>query len=477
MSKTNNPTQGTMHERENPLGTEKTSTLLRQFSVPAIIGMMVSALYNVVDRIYIGNAPDIGSGGLAGITIGFPIMILQLAVALLFGIGGATLFSIRLGEKKHEEADRVLGNTFIMLILSGIFFSIIGITFHAPLLRLFGASEEVLPYSMAYMEIIFFGSIFQMTSTGMNHLMRANGKPKLAMVTMFVGAGTNIILDPIFIFGFKMGMAGAALATIISQAISMTWIVANFLKKSNPHRIKLRNMIPRPALVGKIASLGVPNFSLQTANSLLHIVLNKSLTRYGGDVAVSVMGVVNSVQTLLTMPLVGLNQGVQPIVSFNFGAKKYDRIITVEKQAIIVATLIMSTGWLLTRFFPAQIVMMFNREPEVLELGKFAVRAWFWALPVVGLQILGANFFQATGRPLKAMTLTLSRQVLLLIPAIMLFSHFWGLHGLLYAAPFADTASALLTGTVFFIGIRAMIRGDQIKSAYTVNSKQFSTQK
>ena len=218
-----------MIERENPLGVEKTSTLLRQFSVPAIIGMVVSALYNVVDRIYIGNAPDIGSNGLAGITVGFPIMILQLAGAFLFGIGGATLFAIKLGEKEHEEADKVLGNAFAMLLIMGLFFSVVGLLFHDPLLRLFGASEEVLPYSKAYMEIIFFGSIFQVTSTGMNHLMRANGKPKLAMVTMFVGAGTNIILDPIFIFGFKMGMAGAALATIISQAISMTWIVENFL--------------------------------------------------------------------------------------------------------------------------------------------------------------------------------------------------------------------------------------------------------
>lgn len=466
-----------MTERVNPLGTEKTSTLLRQFSVPAIIGMVVSALYNVVDRIYIGNAPDIGSGGLAGITIGFPIMILQLAVALLFGIGGATFFAIKLGENKPEEADRVLGNTFVMLLISGVGFAIIGNLFHDPLLRLFGASEAVLPYSKAYMEIIFFGSIFQMTSTGMNHLMRANGKPKLAMVTMFVGAGTNIILDPIFIFGFKMGMAGAALATIISQAISMTWIVANFLVKSNPHRIQLRYMLPRPAIVGKIASLGLPSFSLQTANSLLNVILNKSLLAYGGDVGVSVMGVVNSVQTILLMPLTGLNQGVQPIVSFNFGAKKYDRIISAERQAIITATIIVTTGWVLTRLFPAQIVALFNREPEMLELGQYAIKTWFWSLPVVGLQILGANFFQATGRPFRAMTLTLTRQVLLLIPAIIVFSRLWGLHGLLYAAPFADALSAVITGTAFFIGIRSMMRGEQIKSSFRGQAKQYGTMK
>lgn len=448
-----------MSEERNPLGIEKTSVLLRQFSVPAIIGMVVSALYNVVDRIYIGNAPDIGSSGLAGITIGFPIMIVQLAISLLFGIGGATLFAIKLGQNKGEEADEVLGNTFALLLISGFLFSLSGIVFHASLLRLFGASESVLPYSMAYMEIIFFGSIFQMTSTGMNHMMRANGKPKLAMITMFAGAGTNIILDPIFIFWLKMGMRGAALATIISQAVSMSWILLNFLHHKNKHRIQLRYMRPSIKNALNIATLGTPSFVLQSTNSLLNVVLNRSLLFYGGDIAVSGMGIVNSVQTILLMPLTGLNQGVQPIVSFNYGAKKYDRIKSAERQAIMVATMIVTTGWILTRLFPTQIVMLFNREEELLQFGTYAIRAWFWCLPVVGLQVLGANFFQAIGRPVSAMVLTLTRQVLLLIPAILLFSKWWGIGGLLHAAPFADFTSVLITGTRFYFGIRALDRG------------------
>ncbi len=306
------------------------------------------------------------------------------------------------------------------------------------------------------MRIIFFGSVFQMVSTGMNHMMRANGKPKLAMVTMFVGAGTNIILDPIFIFVFKMGMAGAALATIISQAISMTWIVANFLVKKNPHRIQARYLIPQPQNALKIASYGTPSFVLQGTNSLLNVILNKNLLAYGGDLAVSGMGIVNSVQTILLMPLTGLNQGVQPIVSFNYGAKKYDRIKQAERQAITVATIIVTTGWMITRLFPTQIVALFNREPELLKFGTYAIRTWFWALPVVGLQILGANFFQAIGKPASAMTLTLTRQVIFLIPAIILFSKYWGVSGLLYAAPFADILAVTVTSIRFYHGIKAL---------------------
>lgn len=455
--------QGASEVYENPLGVEKTSVLLRQFSIPAIIGMMVSALYNVVDRIYIGNAPNIGSQGLAGITIGFPIMILQLAIALLFGIGGATLFAIKLGEKKLEEADEILNNTFALLLISGVLFMIFGISFHKPLLRLFGASPEVLPYSMDYMRIIFFGSVFHMTSLGMNHMMRANGKPNLAMITMFAGAGTNIILDPIFIFGFKMGISGAALATIISQAVSMTWVVGNFFSKKNRHRIQFRLMKPRWCNFRRIAALGTPSFVLQSVNSILHVILNKTLLQFGGDVAVSAMGVVNSVQTILLMPITGLNQGLQPIISFNFGARKYDRIKQAERQAMTVATIIVVVGWILTRVFPTQIVAMFNREPELLKLGSYALKTWFWLLPVVGFQILGANFFQAIGRPLSAMTLTLTRQVLLLIPAIIVFSRLWGLEGLLFAAPFADGLAAAITGLRFRVGIRSL--GQDVKES------------
>lgn len=441
-------------EYVNPLGEEKVSKLLLKFSLPAIVGMMVNALYNIVDRIFIGNSSDLGANGLAGITIGFPIMILILALGILFGVGGATLFSIKLGENNKEEAENALGNAFIILLIVGFGFMILGQIFLKPLLSLFGASETVLPYSIEYMRVIFWGAAFHIISVGLNNFIRADGNPKLAMLTMFLGAGTNIVLDPIFIYVFRMGMGGAALATILSQFISATWVISYFIGKRSRNKLKLEYMKIKRHIIIKIISLGLPGFMIQISNSLLNIVLNKNLLFYGGDIAVSGMGIINSLQTILLMPIVGLNQGVQPIISFNFGAKKYSRVKTAVKLAIIAATTVVIIGYIITRLFPEQMIALFNREPALLSFGKYALITWFLCLPVVGFQIISANFFQAIGRPKSAMFLTLTRQIILLIPAIIIFSKFWDINGLLYAAPFADFFSALLTGIWFYYGIK-----------------------
>lgn len=436
----------------NPLGEEKISKLLIKFSIPAIVGMLVSALYNIVDRIYIGNAPELGANGLAGITIGFPLMLIMLAIALLFGIGGATLFSIRLGQKREEDAEKVLGNSFVLLVSSGIIYMIVGQIFLVPLLKLFGASATVLPYSVEYMRVIFFGSTFQILSLGMNHFIRADGSPKIAMMTMFIGAGINIVLDPIFIFGFNMGMMGAALATIIAQGVSALWVVLHFLSKHSKAKLQIKNLILDAVIVKKIVSLGLPGFLLQLASSLLNTLLNRNLFIYGGDIAVSGMGIINSIQTLMLMPIIGLNQGVQPIISFNFGAKNFDRVKEAIKLALAVATGIVVLGFIITRLFPELLVSMFNRDPDLIVFGTMAISSWFMMLPVVGFQIIAANFFQAIGRSKSAMFLTLTRQIIFLIPAVIFFPQFWGVEGLLYAAPFADLLAAILTG-YFFINI------------------------
>lgn len=440
----------------NPLGSEKISKLLFKFSVPAIVGMMVNALYNVVDRIYIGNSPDMGTDGIAGITVGFPIMIIFLALGVLFGVGGATNFSINLGRKKYPEAENFLGNTFSLLILAGVFFAISVRINLQTILILFGASEAILPYAMEYMRIITLGALFHIVSIGMNHFIRADGNPKLAMYTMFLGAGTNIILDPIFIYGFKMGMAGAALATIISQFFSFLWVTSYFIGKQSRNKLKFKYLKIKLNLAVKIATLGLPGFSLQLATSALNAVLNKNLVFYGGDIAVSGMGVINSIQTLLIMPIIGLNQGVQPIISFNFGAKNFDRVKDAAKLAIKVATIIVTFGFIITRLFPVQLISLFNRDPELIKFGGTAIFAWFLCFPVVGFQIVGSNFFQAIGRPKSAMLLTLTRQLILLTPAIIIFPKIWGVEGILYAAPFADFLSFLLTATFFYLGIRKL---------------------
>ena len=444
-----------MH-KPNPLGTEKIGHLILKFSVPAIIGMVVSATYNIVDRIYIGNAADLGPNGLAGITVSFPLMLIQLAIGVLFGVGGATLFAIRLGQKKSHEAEEVLGNALVMLVATGLVYAMFGQLFLNQILQLFGASPTVLPFAADYLRVIFLGSVFQIVSLGMNHFVRADGSPKIAMMTMFIGAGINIILDPVFIYGFGWGMAGAAWATIIAQAVSATWVVLYFIGPRSHHHLHKLNLRLKPALVKQIAELGLPGFLLQLASSLLNTILNKSLLTYGGDVAISGMGVINSVQTFLIMPVIGLNQGVQPIVSFNFGAHQLKRVREAILKAIFIATTIVGVGFLVTRFFPSVLVALFNRDTALMDFTVPALSTWFFMLPVVGFQILGANFFQAIGRYKTAMVLTLTRQVLILITAVLILPTIWGLQGILYAAPIADGSAALLTLWIFVKTLREL---------------------
>ncbi|MGI6585885.1 MAG: MATE family efflux transporter [Gracilibacteraceae bacterium] len=443
-------------EYTNPLGEEKIPGLLVKYSVPAIVGMIVNSLYNIVDRIFIGNSSDLGTYGLAGITIGFPIMIILLSIGLLFGVGGATLFSIKLGEGQPEEADRALGNAFSLMVISGVIFMIMGQILLRPLLTLFGASEAVLPYSVEYMRVIFFGAVFQVIGIGMNNFIRADGSPQIAMLTMFLGAGINTLLDPLFIYVFKMGMTGAALATILAQFISTIWIVAYFTGKRSKHKLKREYIKLKLSTVITITSLGIPGFALQLANSLLNAILNKSLLIYGGDIAVSGMGIINSLQTIFFMPVVGIKQGVQPIISFNYGSRKFNRVKEAVKLAVISATAIVVFGYVITRLFPKQIISIFNRDPELIKFGSYGLISWFLCMPVVGFQIIASNFFQAIGKYRSAMFLTLTRQVIFLIPALIIFPKFWGINGLLHAAPFADFFSALLTGIWFFYGIKAM---------------------
>lgn len=441
-------------EERNILGEEKIYKLLIKFSLPAIVGMTVNSLYNVVDRIFIGNSPDLGMNGLAGITIAFPIMIIIMAVGILFGVGGATRFAIKLGEGDKEEAEKTLGSVFTMLIISSIVLTILGLIFLKPLVVLFGASEEVAPFAVEYLRMIILGSIFKIVSMGFNNIIRADGSPKIAMYTMLIGAITNIILDPIFIFGFRMGMFGAGLATIIAQSLSFIWVILYFAGKRSNNKLRLRYMKPDLDIVKRVVGLGIPDSTLQIANSVLNTVLNRSLLFYGGDLAVSVMGIINSVATLLLLPVVGLRQGLQPIISFNYGAKKYPRVKQALKLGLIIATCIVIVSYTITRVFPGQLVGFFNREEEMISFGIEAMRAWFLLLPVVGIQIIGSSFFQAIGRFKIASFLTLTRQLILLIPAVIIFPRIWGLKGLIHAAPFADFFSFLLTSTWLFIWIK-----------------------
>lgn len=432
-------------DRSKQLGEEKVAKLLLKFSLPAIIGMLVNALYNVVDRIFIGNG--VGSLGIAATTIAFPIMLIILGFAMLIGIGATSLISIRLGEKKKEEAEIILANGIVMLAGVSLIISVLGLVFLEPLLKLFGASEAVLPYAKEYVRIILWGSVFQCVSFGVNGFIRAEGDPKTAMVTMLIGAVLNTILDPIFIFVFKWGIAGAAYATILAQLIAAIWMFKYYFSGKSLLKLHWQNCKLNPAVVSSIFAIGSAPFAMQMAACLLTVILNNSLSLYGGDVAISGMGVIHSVITLILMPIFGINQGVQPIIGFNYGAQKFDRVKEALKLAMLAATIIVSIGFVAIQLFPEQIISVFNREDgELIAFGTHALRTFLIFLPIIGFQIIGANYFQAVGKPKQAMFLSLSRQVLLFIPALLILPRIFGLDGILMAGPASDLLSSLITG-------------------------------
>lgn len=434
------------------LGEEKISKLLLDFSVPAIIGMIVSALYNIIDRIFIGNSS--GSLGIAGITIGFPIMMIQSALGMMVGIGATALLSIKLGQQNKKDAELIVGNTITLLIGISIVMTML-VFFLDPMLRIFGASEEVLPYARDYMRVIMLGSIFTAFTMGMNNFLRAEGKPSLSMATMLASTVLNVILAPIFIFVFKWGMTGAALATLLSQAVSASWILLYFLTGKSSLKIYKSNFKLKKEIVSGIIALGIPSFTMTTAQSILNAIMNRSLVAYGGDIAVSGVGVTMSLLMLIMMPVMGISQGAQPIIGYNFGAKKIDRVNLTLKYAIIAATAISTAGYVVTRLFPSQLISIFNSsDTELITFGTYALLMLTFFLPLIGFQIVGSGYFQAIGKPLQSIILSLSRQVLILIPALLILPHFFKLDGVLAAMPLSDVLATIITGLWLFMHLR-----------------------
>ncbi|MGV8980753.1 MATE family efflux transporter [Clostridium sp.] len=442
-------------DNSKQLGEMKVLKLLMKFSIPAIVGMLVNALYNVVDRIYIGNG--VGSLGIAGITIAFPVMLVMMAFSMLIGIGANSLVSIRLGQNRKEEAEGIFGNAVSLLILTSLILSIIGLVALEPLLKLLGASEQILPYARDYLQIILLGGVFQSIGMGMNNFIRSEGNPKIAMYTMLIGALINTILDPIFIFGFHWGMQGAALATIISQAISAIWVIRYFLTGNSLLKIRKKDLKLKPSVIRGILALGAAPFAMQIAASIQNFIMNTSLATYGGDIAISGMGVVNSIMTLMVMPVFGITQGVQPIIGYNYGAKKYDRVKQAYKLAVIFATSIVILGWIITRLFPEQLVSMFNsKDTELIVFGTMAIKRFMMFLPFIGFQIVSSNYFQAVGKSKHSALLGLSRQVLILIPALIILPKYFGLKGVISAGPLADIVSSVVTGTFIFFEMKRL---------------------
>jgi len=436
------------------LGEKSVGRLLWDFSLPAITGMLVNALYNVVDSIFVGHG--VGPIGLAAVTIAFPIMIILMGFGMLVGVGATTLISIRIGQQQKKEAEKILGNAFVIGLLLSVSLSGVFLLFLDPILVQLGAEPDVLPYAHDFTCIILFGSTFMFTGFGLNNIIRAEGSPKTAMMTMIISAVLNTILNPLFIFGLGLGIRGSALATVLSQLVSATWVLGHFLGPGSFLKFRRENFSIDKALVGNIFTMGASAFFMQVAASIVAGLLNFTLASYGGQMAIAAMGIINRVSLLMLMPLFGIGQGMAPIVGYNYGARNYGRVKETVKKAAFVATAVSATGFILIEGLDTYIIRLFTSEPELIRLGAAGLRLYLLMLPIIGFQIIGSMFFQAIGKPVQSLLLSMSRQILILIPLLFILPRFIGLDGVWLAGPAADLGSTALTGVLLFFELRRL---------------------
>ena len=447
------------------LGTEPVGRLLLRFSIPSIGGMLLNALYNVVDRIFVGRGVD--EIALGGISLVMPLMTLSMAFAMLFGVGAANMISIRMGEKKRADAENALNHCFFLLITVGLLTTVLELALLDPLLALLGAQDgsAAIEYARRYYRIILIGQVFFQLSFGLSHCSRAQGFPVMSLLSMVFGAGLNSILDPIFIFGFGWGVEGAATATIISQFCAAVWILSFSFSRKALIRLRPKTLLPSLGIVKTIAAFGSASALLQFAMSAVQLLLNLSMGWYGeaaldvangGDIALSGMTIINSFTMFILMPVFGINQGAQPVLGYNYGAKKFDRVRRAYFLAVFAATCICTAGFIVTRFFPVFIIRLFvpDGSPALMRVTSFALRTALLALPLNGFQIVSSNMFAVTGRPKVSILLAMLRQIIVLAPCILIFGKLWGLNGVIAAMPAADTISVSITAILIFLEFR-----------------------
>jgi putative MATE family efflux protein len=441
------------------LGTDKIGTLLLRFSIPAITGMLVNALYNVVDRIFVGRG--VNEIALGGLSLVMPLMTLSMAFAMLVGVGAANLISMRLGQQRRSDAESALNHCFRLLAIIGVVMMVLELVFLDPLLTLLlaGAPEDgsgILGYARSYYRIILFGSVFLQLGFGFSHCTRAQGFPMVSMIGMVLGAGLNMILDPLFIFGFHWGVEGAAWATIISQAVSACYVLAFASSKKAVVRLRFSMFSFNRRTIFDIFTFGMAQFLLQLAMSSVQYVQNISMNRYGaaglgvengGAVALSGMTIIGSIAMLILMPVFGINQGAQPVLGYNYGAKKWARVFSAFTKASLAATAVTTLGFLIVQIFAPQLVALFvpDGSEAMRTFAPKAMRIAMLVFPFVGYQIVATNMFVVTGRPKVSIFLSMLRQVLILIPCIFIFGKIGGLFGVVWATPVADAAAVIVT--------------------------------
>ncbi|MBU2510685.1 MATE family efflux transporter [bacterium] len=422
--------------------------LLFNMSLPAIIGMMVHGMYNIVDTMFIGKS--VGSLGVAGLTIAFPIQMFIMSLAQIVGLGGASAISRSLGAKNSERANHVAGNVYVLILFISMFVMIFGINFIDEILLSFGTNEAILPYAKEYTEVILMGVLFITFSAAVADLIRSEGNAKVAMVTMLCGTVTNIVLDPILIFGFDMGMRGAAIATVISQAFTFCLILFYLIKGNSSLQIRAFHLRPDFTIIKEIVAVGTPAFFRSVGGSLMFIVINHSLIAFGGTLAVAAFGIVNRVMMFLFMPILGTIQGMQPIVAYNYGAGNFKRIQETIKLAIFVTAVIGLICLLFGELFPGLIVMVFTKVGEREAMNQVAIpaiRIILISSPIIGAAIISGSAFESFGKARPAMFFTLLRQIILLIPFVLIFPRLFGsgLYGVWTAFPLADILSAAIS--------------------------------
>ena len=435
-----------MKPSENPLGSEPVSSLLRRFAIPSVIAMLVSALYNMVDQLFIGHS--IGVLGNAATNVAFPLSMVCTSIGLLCGIGGAANFNLCMGRREPEHAKSYVGSAISMLAILGVILCVAVQLFLRPMMLLFGATPDVIDYACTYTRITSIGFPFLIVTIGGSNLIRADGSPKFSMLCNLVGAIVNTILDPLFIFVFHMGMAGAALATITGQILSFALVVF-YLRGFKTLPLSLSDLKPNMACWARIAALGATPAFNQVAMMVVQIVMNNTLAHYGSnsvygsDIPLACAGIISKVNMLFFSFVIGISQGLQPIVSFNFGAQKYDRVKDAYKKAVFAATAISIVAFLCFQLFPRQIIGIFGSgSEEYLHFAERYFRIFLFFTFLNGIQPVSSNFFTSIGAPKKGIFLSLTRQIIFLLPLLLIFPYLFGIDGVMYTAPIADLAAA-----------------------------------
>lgn len=444
-----------MCELENDFSKGSVVRHMVNLAVPMTLAQLINVLYNIVDRMYIGRMPENATLALTGVGITLPIISIVMAFANLFGMGGAPLCSIARGRGDTDEAEKIMGNSFVMMLIFGVILTVAGLIFKRPLLYLFGASDNTISFANDYITIYLMGNMFVMLGLGMNSFINSQGFGKIGMGTVLLGSIINIVLDPIFIFVLHMGVKGAALATIISQFISAVWVISFLVSPKAILRLKYCNFKLKRDRIFKIIGLGMSTFTMNITNGAVQIVCNASLQLYGGDIYVGIMTIINSVREIIIMPINGLSNGSQPIMGYNYGAGEYGRVKTAMKVMTVAGVIYSLVGWGIINMFPKFFIQIFNSQPELLELGVPSMRIYFFGFFMMALQFCGQSVFVALGKSKKAIFFSLLRKVIIVIPLTIILPKMWGLGtaGVFMAEPISNFIGGAAAFSVMLITV------------------------